>query len=708
MLPGVPPSWNASWISFGQDPRDDLGAFVFRRDFESEGSALEVKVSADQRYRLTLNGEFVGEGPARGDLAHWSYETYLLSPRVGSNRLEALVWSFGRYAPMAQVTYRLAFVLEGTGLSTPEGWVVGKAAGRDFEMLHSEVGPFYIDIGPGELIDLDHLTPNSWSQPNVIGRALERGEWHGDSPWLLVPRAIPAMRRDTWKKPVALADPRTGARRRFEPLTVGPGEPALLDFGELVCGYPTMSAQGPGTLTLTYGESLSGPDGAKGHRDEVVGKRLMGYQDRVTVPVEEAKAEPTLWWRTFRYVKVESDRPARLSEFSATETGYPYEVESSFEASDPWVARIWDVAVHTVRRCAGETYFDCPYYEQLQYAGDTRIQALIHLYLSRDRRLSRLALEHFEWSLLPEGLTQSRYPSRVAQVIPGFSLWWIVALADQALYDTGLEEYDKWNRRAGLVQRILEAYVEGPDHWPFLDWVDEWPLGVPLGGRRHPAAVALFRLACRAWSHMLSWDFGRALSFSDGPPTHLEPDWRLSRLEIRRPSLAEVEAPLSEHELALKLLIARRQWTLFESWPEEPLEHRCSLFFQYYKHLATRPDDYLAELGPWKRMIENGLTTFAETEEPTRSDCHGWSAHPLLGFFQIVAGVTSTAPAWKRALIEPRPGTLEWFRALVAHPDGDLTVAYDGQRLTIDSPVPFDLRWKGRQTNLEAGRHSIG
>ena len=31
----------------------------------------------------------------------------------------------------------------------------------------------------------------------------------------------------------------------------------------------------------------------------------------------------------------------------------------------------------TARRCAGETYFDCPYYEQLQYVGDTRIQALV-------------------------------------------------------------------------------------------------------------------------------------------------------------------------------------------------------------------------------------------------------------------------------------------------------------------------------------------
>ena len=116
----------------------------------------------------------------------------------------------------------------------------------------------------------------------------------------------------------------------------------------------------------------------------------------------------------------------------------------------------------------------------------------------------------------------------------------------------------------------------------------------------------------------------------------------------------------------------------------------------------------MAELGPWKRMIEQGLTTFAETEDPTRSDCHAWSAHPILGFLQTVAGVTSAAPAWKQARIEPRPGLLTWFRARIAHPDGDLTVEFEQGRLALDSPVPFHLIWKGQEASYEAGRHSVG
>jgi hypothetical protein len=116
---------------------------------------------------------------------------------------------------------------------------------------------------------------------------------------------------------------------------------------------------------------------------------------------------------------------------------------------------------------------------------------------------------------------------------------------------------------------------------------------------------------------------------------------------------------------------------------------------------------YLDSLAPWKEQIENGLTTFAENPEPTRSDCHAWSAHPILGFFQIVAGVTSIAPAWKKAQICPRPGNLRRFDARIAHPDGELRVKFEDSRLEIDTPVPAILKWQGKVQDLKAGRHRI-
>ena len=115
----------------------------------------------------------------------------------------------------------------------------------------------------------------------------------------------------------------------------------------------------------------------------------------------------------------------------------------------------------------------------------------------------------------------------------------------------------------------------------------------------------------------------------------------------------------------------------------------------------------MKQLAPWKEQIENGLTTFAENPEPTRSDCHAWSAHPILGFFQVVAGVTSIAPAWKKAKIMPHSGNLRRFDARIAHPDGQLQVKFEDGRFEIDSPVPFEFAWRGKSDTFAAGRHRV-
>lgn len=169
----------------------------------------------------------------------------------------------------------------------------------------------------------------------------------------------------------------------------------------------------------------------------------------------------------------------------------------------------------------------------------------------------------------------------------------------------------------------------------------------------------------------------------------------------------------SEHGEALRRLMMQMHGAELgeETWPTDALAlegaAKCTYYFSYYKHLAMRPIDYMAELAPWKQMIEEGLTTFAENPEPTRSDCHAWSAHPILGFFQIVAGVKSTAPFWAAARIEPRPGSLRRFDARIAHPGGELRVAHEDGRLEIDSPVPYELVWQGRREARPAGRSRV-
>jgi len=69
-------------------------------------------------------------------------------------------------------------------------------------------------------------------------------------------------------------------------------------------------------------------------------------------------------------------------------------------------------------------------------------------------------------------------------------------------------------------------------------------------------------------------------------------------------------------------------------------------------------------------MVALGLTTWAESPEPTRSDSHAWSAHPNFDFLTIVAGVRPKEPGFKTVTIEPHLGALKYVVAGIPHPEG--------------------------------------
>ena len=110
----------------------------FRRQFEATASPVRIHVSADERFELFLDGQRIARGPDRSDVEHWSYATYDLRLAPGNHRLEALVWSLGPYAPVAQLSWRGGFILKAEGdydgqLTTGKApWEVAKLDGYEF------------------------------------------------------------------------------------------------------------------------------------------------------------------------------------------------------------------------------------------------------------------------------------------------------------------------------------------------------------------------------------------------------------------------------------------------------------------------------------------------------------------------------------------------------------------------------------------------
>ncbi len=147
---------------------------------------------------------------------------------------------------------------------------------------------------------------------------------------------------------------------------------------------------------------------------------------------------------------------------------------------------------------------------------------------------------------------------------------------------------------------------------------------------------------------------------------------------------------------------------------------QSTVYYDFFKFEALRlaggntADDYLTRLAPWRTMLDLGLSTFAEKPEPTRSDCHAWSASPSYHLLSLVAGIRPASPGFKTVVIAPSLGELRTFGATMPHPAGEIRVKYErngeaGLRAEVVLPkgVVGVFRWQGEERELPAGETVI-
>ena len=767
----APRAWTAVWVSAPGASPFDFGVYHFRRELTlaQKPARFVVHASADNRYQLFVNGVRVVWGPARGHLSAWPYETVDLAPwlREGRNVLAAVVWNFGEEAPLAQHTWQAGFLLQGDGeaeadANTSAKWLA--TTNRSYAPLRVTYATVrgYWAAGPGERVDGTKY-PWGWERadfdasawvPAVAGdRAQPRESRDAHSRHMLVPRAIPLMEeRPERLSRVRRAEgvtPPAGVPASPSDWTVAPGQKVrlLLDRDELTTAYPELEVSGGAgaSIGIRYAEALfSGPQGtAKGHRDQIDGKVFAGYGDEFLPDGGAHRVFRPLWWRTFRYVELTietKDAPLTVHDVRCTYTGYPFQRTATLTALGGQsrrdeVARMMEVGWRTARLCAHETYMDCPYYEQLQYAGDTRIQALVSYYMTGDGRLGRQAIEALDASRTPEGLTFSRAPSRLPQYIPPFSLWWIGMVHDYWRYqdDAAFVRAQLPGIRAVLTyfagRQGADGHLSNVGWWNYVDWVDTWSGGVPpLGSRGESALLDLQLLLAYQWAAELETALGNsALASQDrAAADSLRANIRSAYWKPERGMFADVAdgSRWSQHAQALAILAG-------VATPDEqrPLVERmltteglapASIYFRYYVHRAVVEaglgDRYLDLLGQWREMLDMGLTTWAEKSEPTRSDAHAWGSSPNVEFLRTVLGVDSAGPGFSKVRIAPHLGTFGEVTGRVPHPKGFVEVSLKREAtgggglnatITLPAGVSGELEWSGRRYPLGPGTQTV-
>lgn len=761
--------WRAQWITSPSAPQRDAVVLHFRKaiDLPQPPQRFMVQVSADSRFILEVNQKEVGRGPARGDLEHWRYSTFDLAPFLhpGHNEIAATTWTYGT-TTAAQISERAAFLLRGETdaeniADTNNTWEVAEEKGILFLPPPSEFQRTYFVAEPPARIDgasFDwswndaNASRGKWEKPIAIGYAALRGAVLQNNNWQLVPDLLPEMPMDP--TPAGRLVRATGVQPPADFPGSGLDIPTnatvslLLDETHLTTAYPELIVSGGArsTVRLTYAEALVDENEEKGNRNEIAGKHIVGVYDEFLPDGDKSRRFMPLPWRTWRYLQVDiktADQPLHIDNLRSWFTAFPFEERAHFQSDDLSLNPIWQIGWRTARLDAHDTYMDTPYYERLQYIGDTRIQALISYSVAGDDRLARQAIQAFNDSRISDGITRSRYPTSLTQIIPTFSLLWVGMIHDFWRY-RGDQEFVK-QQLAG-TRTVLDWFMRKQrpdglmDHlpwWPFVDWGKDFSFGMPPGEAEggsspvtlqyiealrdaaeieaalgDPLRAQVYRTAeNRAVNAIrkLCWNDTYGLIADSPAQKHFSQHSNILGIWLDVIPREEQKAVLSK-----VLSVSDPGFTTSGQVPEMT---KATYYFRFYLARALdhagMGDDYLRLLNPWREMVSLGLTTWAEQPEPTRSDAHAWSAHPNYDFLTIVAGIRPKAPGFSSVSIEPHLGSLRNVNAAMPTPKGTIEVIYSangsGVSAAINIPrgVSGELVWKGKTIGLHSGRQQL-
>lgn len=667
-------------------------------------------VSADTRYKLFINGCCAGFGPAKSNGAVWYKDRIDIGPyiRPGENVIaaEILHYPAGTTEGNSSLyrTYTPGFYIEGiTGseFDTDDSYYVYTAKERKIVPENPFFAPLMIyekcqeNHGIhgwhfGEYRDSD----KKWNMAYVY----EEAEL---DPRLLsqymIERPIPlCTQRDRCFQGIVSCGKET-AKEEWEPVLKGTNNRTIppqtttyveLDAGELACGHLMLSVIGGqgSRIEILQAESyvLKAPAvpesfedlPIKGDRSDHRNGFLHGYSDVYYVDGTGNEACPEcyepFWIRTFRYIRLmvtTKDQPLVIRDLHYRETGYPLEVKYTPEFTDVEKKKIWEMSLRTLKRCMHDTYMDCPYYEQIQYAMDARSEILFTYAVSGDDRLARLCMEAFRTSARPDGLTCCSAPDIRKIVIPGFSIFYIGMLYDHRVHfedrefllphlDTVrgiLAFFHTHLDKRGIVGKIGTINGNGK-FWSFIDWTKEWmdTTGMPPAGLQGPITMeSLYYLYGLIMAKELFSFLNKEQEAED-----CERKAVALRIALRRfctdqngvmtdgPGIAQY----SQHAQVFAVLtdvlsIQEGKRILQDTLANRDKYAQCSVASMFYLFRAMEKcgiyeqTETLWDL--WRKMLQLNLTTCPEDMIRDRSDCHAWGA---LALYEMAD------PAYKKSL----------------------------------------------------------
>ncbi len=847
------PMTNWIWIpGWDQMDQEICHLVYFRKTFvlDEVPESRKIRVSADTRYKLWVNGQLAEVGPVKGDRLVWYVDEVELSPYLaaGENVIAAEVLRYplphkkgnhgmfrttmpGLYVaevlseeerqksfgPMADLVTKRDYPIvredQGHGISGGSSWKCREEKGftivsespffAPLQILEDRTGDAdtagwrtagYDDSGwqaaaPYTMFDVSQaVSPGSLTPrtiPSILG---EKRSFEGlfGRQENVSGTGAGAFGTGTNASGTAVDAPETGASafgtganasgtaasmsgaaadmsgtfgRADEwnamlagcgTVTVAPHshETVEISAGELMTGYLSLSlcgGRGAAVSLLTSECYVQREEKAAEGDHALAGLRhpkkkdrtdwengyLHGFTDTYHVAGCGTRERPEcyepFWFRTFRFIGLEittGEEPLVIGGFDYRETGYPLLAKTNVTVSDETLAPVWDISLRTLRRCMHETYEDCPFYEQLQYAMDSRSQILYTYAVSADDRLAKKCMDDFRRSVKEDGMTNCSYPCYGPNIIPGFSIYYIMMLYDHMMYfgdraflrqhmgtvDGILEFFDRNLDERGMVGKV--GGMNGASrYWSFIDWTTQWDAttGVPSAIRKGPITMEslLYIMGLTHAAEVMRY-LGRGgvaeeyLSRADAVRKAVQ---RYCVDENGMLTDGPGVAEYSQHCQVFALLtdtvsVETGRENLRRTLGNGAEYAQCSVAMAFYLFRALEKADLYDQTKDawdlWRNMVKNNLTTCVEDGVNERSDCHAWGALALYELPSVVLGVRPASPGYETIAITPHPGYMTAAKGEVITPRGMVKAEWklDEQgelQLTYEAPEGVEV-----------------
>lgn len=504
------------WIRGYRDTWNQTAGFYAIWGVEDPATPTILRITGADAYRVWVNGEHAGYGPARTARGYARVDEWDLTPRLkaGKNHIAIEVHSHGidSYVYVLQPPFLQAELMQENDvvIATPEGFN-GRVLPERVQKVErfSKQRPF---------AEAYRLTPdcNAWR----LGRGkAEQADCEPTPRLNLLPRNLPLPRFDcipaekvVGQGPIAVKDP--------APEWVPP--PGRRAVGKKVRGFPDeeLDIDMSGELNRlafpeenTVNEASGRTIPARGHalydfgriqggfigvilnceaatRVYLIFDELREYSSDLSVGAITLDLTPgrhafeSMNPYSIRFLRIATlESPLQVESVFLREYAYPKSDASTYTGDDAVLANIFTAARQTFRTNSVDLFTDCPGRECGGYPCDAWFTARAERILTGESRVERNFLENYflaeTFGGIPEGMVPHCYPSSrlgKGNYIPNWGIWLMLQLVDycERTGDTDIQDLAR-SRVETLVDWFSphineQGLLENVPGWIFVDW----------------------------------------------------------------------------------------------------------------------------------------------------------------------------------------------------------------------------------------------